>query len=93
MVVSEGPGALSTSWMVREPTYEGILAFPDCVPGGTTEEAGSPQQGWIPQVKLKGGRHSSLQQELAGDLYAYWWIQGRPVTTLMLEMRSKRNED
>ena len=80
MVVSAGPGPSSMSWMARESTFEGTVAV-----GGRLKRPGSPQQGWIPQVKLKGGRHSSLQQGLAGDLYAYWWIQGRPVTILMLE--------
>ena len=42
MVVSVGPGPSSTSWMAREPTYEGTVAFPDCVLGGTTVEAGEP---------------------------------------------------
>ena len=40
MVVSAGPGPSSMSWMARESTYEGIVAFPDCVPRGTTVEAG-----------------------------------------------------
>ena len=40
MVVSAGPGPSSTSWMARESTYEGTVVFPDCVPGGTTVEAG-----------------------------------------------------
>ena len=39
MVVSAWPGPSSMSWMTRESTYEGIVAFPDCVPGGTTVEA------------------------------------------------------
>ena len=39
MVVSAGPGPSSTSWMARESTYKGTVAFPDCVLWGTTEEA------------------------------------------------------
>ena len=35
-----GPGPSSTSGMARESTYEGIVAFPNCVLGGTTVEAG-----------------------------------------------------
>ena len=53
--------------------------------GERLKRPGSPQQGWIPQVKFKGGRHSSLQQELVGNLYVYWWIQVQLVTTLMLK--------
>ena len=34
MVVSVGPGPSSTSWMARESTYEGIVAFPDMSLGG-----------------------------------------------------------
>ena len=45
MLVSAGPGPSSTSWMARESTYEGIVAFPDCVPGGTTVEAGESTAG------------------------------------------------
>ena len=33
------------SWMAWESTYEGTVAFPDCVPGGTTEEAGESTAG------------------------------------------------
>ena len=40
MVGSAGPGPSFTSWMAWESTYEGTVAFPDCVLGGTTEEAG-----------------------------------------------------
>ena len=40
MVVSAEPGPSSTSWMAQDSTYEGIVAFPDCVPGGTTIEVG-----------------------------------------------------
>ena len=40
MVVSAGPGPSSTSWVARESTYEGMVAFPNCVPRGTTIEAG-----------------------------------------------------
>ena len=35
-----GLGPSSTSWMAQESTYEGTIAFPDCVPRGTTVEAG-----------------------------------------------------
>ena len=45
MVVSTGPGPSSTSWVARESTYEGIVAFPDCVLGGTTVEAGESTAG------------------------------------------------
>ena len=34
------PGTSSMSWMTRESTYEEEVVFPDCVPGGTTVEAG-----------------------------------------------------
>ena len=34
------PGLSSTSWMARESTDEGEVAFPDYVPGGPTVEAG-----------------------------------------------------
>ena len=40
MVVSVGPGPFSTGWMAQESTYEGTVVFPDCVPRGTTVEAG-----------------------------------------------------
>ena len=40
MVVGVEPGPSSTSWMAQESTNEGEVVFPDCVPGGTTVEAG-----------------------------------------------------
>ena len=40
MVFSAGLGPSSMSWAARESTYEGTVAFPDCVPRGTTVEAG-----------------------------------------------------
>ena len=77
MVVNAGPQPSSTSWVAWEFTYEGTVAFPDCVPGGTTIEAWESTTWVDSSSKLKGGEHSSLQQELAGDLYAYCWIHGR----------------
>ena len=40
MVVGVEPGPSSTSWMARESTNEKEAVFLDCVPGGTTVEAG-----------------------------------------------------
>ena len=40
VVNAQGRGLSSKSGMARESTSEGTVVFPDCVPGGTTVEAG-----------------------------------------------------
>ena len=39
--------------MARESTYEGTVVFPDCVPGGTTEEAGESIAGVDSSIKTQ----------------------------------------
>ena len=64
MVVSVGPGPSSTSWVARESTYEGTLAFPDCVPGGTIVEAGESTTG----VDSSSKTQSRIRLELAARI-------------------------
>ena len=85
MVVGVDPGPSSTSWMARESTYVGIVAFPDYVPGGTTVEAGESTAGVDSSSKTQRWRTIELVARIGRRPLRVLWIQGRLVTTLMLK--------
>ena len=64
MVIRAGPGPSSTSWMARKSIYEGMVAFPDYVPGGTTVEAGKSTAGVDSSSKTQRQRTLELAAKI-----------------------------